>query len=175
MGALPNIRNLAAGAFLRRLFALILLWWVLDEGRTDGWWFGGIVILGALVARRCFPLPETTWRWSLPGLFRFIPYFLKLSIHGGWDVARRAFQRAMPLDPSIFPYRSRIENPTARVFFTHVISLLPGTLSTDLRGRELHIHALFGTAKELLADTADLEARVADLFGERLPDDGARA
>lgn len=56
-----------------------------------------------------------------------------------------------------------------------MISLLPGTLSTDLRGRELHIHALFGTPEELQAGTAELESRVADLFGEHLREEGARA
>ncbi|HMP75680.1 MAG TPA: Na+/H+ antiporter subunit E [Kiritimatiellia bacterium] len=165
----------AAGAFLRRLATLILLWWVLDEGRADGWWFGGFIIAGALLARPLFHLEKRAWRCSLPGLMRFIPFFLKLSIHGGWDVARRAFQRRMPLEPTLFDYHARIANPTARIFFTHVISLLPGTLSTDLRGSALQIHALFGSPDELLASTTELETRVADLFGEHPPGTGARA
>ena len=175
MDAQPNIRIRDSGAFIRRLLVLCLLWWVLDEGRTDGWWFGGLVMLGALLARQCFPLSASTWRWSLSGLLRFIPYFLKHSLQGGWDVARRAFRRAMPLEPSLFTYPSRLAHPTARVFFAHVISLLPGTLSADLRGRDVCIHALLGSADELQASIADVEARVADLFGERRPADGAHA
>lgn len=173
MPANSHISDIAAAGLFRRLGVLALLWWVLDEGRTDGWGFGVLVIGGALVARRYFPLPDTSWRWSLPGLLRFIPYFLTLSVHGGWDVARRAFQRTMPLEPSLFPYVTRLQNPTARIFLAHVISLLPGTLSTDLRGNALQIHALFGTPDELRASTEKLEHRIGDLFGERPATEGA--
>ena len=168
MGAETTKRIPAAGAFFRRLAVLVLLWWALDEGRANGWWFGGLVIAGALVARHFFRLEKRVWRFSIFGLLRFVPYFLKLSLNGGWDVARRAFQLRVPLEPSLFSYHARIANPTARLFFTQVISLLPGTLSADLRGSSLKIHALFGTTDELLASAANLEARVADLFGERL-------
>ena len=173
MGTKAYIQRRVDGPMLRRLGALIALWWVLDEGRTDGWWFGALVIAGALYARTFFPLEAKAWRWSLPGLLRFIPYFLLLSLHGGWDVARRAFRREMLLQPSLFSYAIRLKSPTARIFFTHVISLLPGTLSTDLRDGSLQIHALFGAPQELREATARLEARVADLFGEPVGAGGA--
>ncbi len=166
MEAQPHNRIAGAGAFLRRALALAALWWVLDEGRTDGWWFGGLVIAGALAARPLFPLADNNWRWSPSGLLRFIPYFLKLSARGGWDVARRAFSRRAALDPSLFIFTTRLENPTARIFLAHVISLLPGTLTADLRGDTLQIHALFGSPDELRTETERLEARVGDLFGQ---------
>jgi multicomponent Na+:H+ antiporter subunit E len=155
-----------AGALLRRLVVLAALWWVLDEGRTDGWWFAPAIIAGALTIHLLLPPLESRWRWSAAGLFRFIPFFLAQSILGGWDVARRVFLREMPIDPSLLEYPSRLRNPTARLFFLHVISLLPGTLSADARGATITIHALTGREAALRAATRRLEARVADLFGE---------
>ncbi len=157
-----------AGAFLRRLAVLAGLWWILDEGRMDGWWFAPAIIAGALLIQYVLPAAESRWGWSAVGALRFIPYFLKQSIHGGWDVSRRAFLREISLDPSMFEYPSRLSNPTARLFFTHVISLLPGTLSADARGNTIRIHALTGAEPELRASAELLEARVADLFGETL-------
>lgn len=157
-----------AGALVRRLFVLTALWWILDEGRTDGWWFAPAIISGALLIHLVLPAPESNWRWSLPGALRFIPFFLLQSIHGGWDVSRRAFTRDMPIAPSMLEYPSRIQNPTARIFFTHVISLLPGTLSADSRGSVIRIHALTGSEAELRDATAKLEERVAGLFAEPL-------
>lgn len=168
MAANSSIGLHDAGALLRRLVVLAAIWWVLDEGRTDGWWFAPAIIAGAMLIHLVLPAPESTWRWSLAGVLRFIPYFLWQSIHGGWDIARRAFMREMPLEPSMLDYPSRLRNPTARLFFTHVISLLPGTLSTDSRDGTIRIHALIGSAPELRAATAELEARVADLFGDSL-------
>lgn len=157
-----------AGAFLRRLAALAAMWWVLEEGRTDGWWFAPAIIAGAMLTHLLLPAPASNWRWSFAGILRFIPYFLKQSIHGGWDVARRAFLRDLPLSPSLLEYPTRLQQPTARLFFTHVISLLPGTLSADTRGGIIVVHALTGSAAELHAATAALEARVAALFAEPL-------
>lgn len=168
MAAHSSIGLHDAGAFLRRLAVLAALWWVLEEGRTDGWWFAPAIIAGAMLIHLVLPAPESSWRWSFTGMLRFIPYFLKQSILGGWDIARRAFMREIPLAPSMLEYPARLRNPTARLFFTHVISLLPGTLSADSRDGVILIHALIGSEPELRAATAKLEARVADLFGESL-------
>jgi multicomponent Na+:H+ antiporter subunit E len=168
MSAKSNKGEYDAGAFLRRLATLAALWWVLDEGRADGWWFAPAIIAGALLIHWVLPPAQSRWRWSVAGLLRFLPYFAAKSLHGGWDVSRRAFCRDIPLEPLMLDYPTRLRNPTARLFFTHVISLLPGTLSADSRGDAISIHALIGPESEVRAATAELEARVADVFGESL-------
>jgi multicomponent Na+:H+ antiporter subunit E len=172
MSAKATKRVFDAGVFFRRLAALVALWWALDEGRANGWWFAPFIIAGALVIHRALPASESRWRWSLVGLLRFLPYFIAKSIRGGWDVSRRAFCRTLPLDPLMIDYTTRLRNPTARLFFTHVISLLPGTLSADARGDVIRVHALTGPESEVRAATAELEALVAALFGESLAPEG---
>jgi multicomponent Na+:H+ antiporter subunit E len=155
-----------ARELLLRLAVLLSLWWVLDEGRADGWWFGAIIIACALALSFAAPFARAPFRWSITGAARFIPYFLYESIRGGWDVARRAFGGTIRVEPSMLTYATHLRQPTARVFFAHVISLLPGTLSTDLREGEVTIHALAGTEAEIRAGTRALEARIAQLFHE---------
>lgn len=154
-----------AGLWLRRIAFLFVFWFVLEEGRVNGWWFAPAIIMGALLLQYILPPPTSTWRWTFAGLARFVPYFLWQSLHGGWDVARIALRPCMPLDPKIIEYAPRLRHPTARLFFTHIISLLPGTLSADSRDDTIVIHALSGDENALRAATAKLERRVAELFG----------
>lgn len=159
--------------WIRRAAVFLLLWWILDEGRLDGFWFAPAIIASALAIHWVLPAAPASWRWTAGGVLRFIPYFLRQSIHGGWDVARIAFRRQMPLDPRLIEYRPRLSHPTARLFFTHVISLLPGTLSADLRVDSIFIHSLSGSEEQLRAATAELERRVAQLFGESIAEERA--
>lgn len=145
---------------LRLVVVLTLLWWVLAG--NAGWGFGGVIIMAATLAGVLFTSPQTP-HWSLPGLVWFIAYFLKASLYGGIDVTRRALHPALPLQPTWINHPLRLPVGPARVLFVSTISLLPGTLSTDLDGDTLLVHALTdeaGIAKELLR----LEERAAALF-----------
>jgi multicomponent Na+:H+ antiporter subunit E len=73
----------------------------------------------------------------------------------------------MRIDPGFVRYPLRLENPSARVFFVNGISLLPGTLSADLRADVIHVHVL-DLRSDTLTGLRRLEHRVADLFHERL-------
>ncbi|MCS6770696.1 MAG: Na+/H+ antiporter subunit E [Kiritimatiellae bacterium] len=172
--ALNSQGSSTSAAWLRRTAIFAALWWILDEGRLSGWWFAPAIIAGALAIAALIPQAPCAWRWRPAGLARFVPYFLRESIRGGWDVARIALRPDMPLDPRLIEYRPRLQHPTARLFFTHVISLLPGTLSADLRRDVIVVHSISGSEEELLDATAGLERRVADLFGEPLAGGDAR-
>lgn len=108
-------------------------------------------------------------RISLTGLVGFVPFFLIQSLQGGTDVARRAFSPSLPLSPGFLRHRMRLQPGTARVFFVNCVSLLPGTLSARLEGEQVTVHLLTkdpGASRRL----DGLEARVARLFGEPVPD-----
>jgi multicomponent Na+:H+ antiporter subunit E len=64
----------------------------------------------------------------------------------------------------------------SRVALANTISMLPGTLSADLEGDQLVIHAL-DTRQDLASTVADIEARIATVFGvtlEAIQDGGTR-
>jgi multicomponent Na+:H+ antiporter subunit E len=150
-------------AALLRAVIFAALWWILTEGVLRGWTLA-LVSIAAAVATSLLLVPPATWRWRLGGLVRFIPFFLWQSSRGGVDVARRALHPRLPILPGEFLYALRLPDGAARTFFTAALSLLPGTLSLELRDDEILIHTLDQRlrAPELLRR---LEDRVADLFG----------
>jgi len=100
---------------------------------------------------------------SLPGLVRFIGFFLVHSVRGGIDVAMRAIKPSLPIDPGTVTYRLRIEPVSVRVLFVNTLSLLPGTLSTHLDGDELIVHVL-DCRGPVISDIEIVERRLADVF-----------
>jgi multicomponent Na+:H+ antiporter subunit E len=147
--------------WVRRLALFAVIWWILTGGPADSWLIGApIVVVAAWLSLRLWANPPL----SLAGLARFVPFFAWQSVAGATDVARRAFQPRMPLRPGLVRHRLRLPPGACRVTLANVVSMLPGTLSADLDGDELVIHAL-DTSKDLHAMVLDLEPRIAAMFG----------
>ncbi|MEJ2602981.1 MAG: Na+/H+ antiporter subunit E, partial [Gammaproteobacteria bacterium] len=108
-------------------------------------------------------------------LLLFLPWFIHQSLAGAVDVAIRALRPAMPLAPGVIHYDLRLPAGASRVAVANVISMLPGTLSADLDGEHLVVHAL-DSDQDLEAMVRDLEPRIAGVFGLRLraPDERER-
>lgn len=156
---------------LRRLAGFALLWVVLTGGTPGSWLAGGLaVVIAALVSLAL--RPPRPWRGRLLGLLRFLPFFFRQSLLGGIDVAQRALAPGIRLNPVLLEYPLALRPGTSRIFLLNTVSLLPGTLSADLRGDQLIVHGLDG-GLPLARDLRRLEARVADLFDESIgADDG---
>jgi len=154
---------------IRRTFVLAVLWWALTGGRPGAWWYFVPVLLVASLVPRWLPQPESAFRLNLGGLLGFVPFFLHNSIKGGWDVARRALLPGTRLEPGLYHHHLRLPSETARIFLAHVVSLLPGTLSAELDGSRLSVHALAGSEADVARDLVDLEQRVERLFGLERP------
>jgi multicomponent Na+:H+ antiporter subunit E len=140
--------------------------WMLLAGTDPLSWLVGVpaVIAASWASQR---LAQRARGLSLSGLLRFVPYFVVESVRGGLDVARRVLRPRMRISPGVQTYRSRLDDRAARVFFAGSISLLPGTLSADLRGHVVHVHALDADG-DLAPELERLERRVADLFAQPL-------
>ena len=151
------------------LFSFILLtfvWWLLAGDDPASWWIGVPAVLLGVAVRSVLPrvAPEGWRPLELPA---FTVYFLHSSVLSGWDVIKRTFDPRLPLVPGLLTYTPRLTGRFARVFFANVISLLPGTLSTDFDGPDLLIHVLDENARNL-DNLRILEGRIAQLFGEEL-------
>jgi multicomponent Na+:H+ antiporter subunit E len=139
----------------------VLLWAVLTEGAPASWTFGLPVAIGCgIFAARL--LPMAPFRLDLRGTIAFVPFFLRRSLVGGVDVARRALAPDPGLEPSVVIYRMRLPaDSPARVVFLNVLSLLPGTLAAGLDGDAVTVHVLSGRADDNLQA---LETAVARMF-----------
>ncbi len=140
--------------------------WLLLAGTDPLSWLVGVpaVVATTWASQR---LAQRSRGLSMIGLFRFLPYFLVESVRGGFDVAQRVLRLRLRISPGFQTYRTGLDDPAARVFFAGTISLLPGTLSADLRGNVVHVHALDADS-DLAPELQRLERRVADLFAQPL-------
>ncbi|WP_019594320.1 Na+/H+ antiporter subunit E [Thioalkalivibrio sp. ALM2T] len=154
--------------------AAALLWWVLagSAALLQPLALLAIVLAGSasllLPAGRPLPLRLR----ALPGLLGF---FLRHSFLGGLDVARRALDPRLPIDPAFVSYRTGLAHGPPLTLFMAVISLLPGTLSIRLEGRLLTLHVLdrkADTRAALVALEQHIRAAFRDPRDERDKPDG---
>ena len=157
--------------FAMSLLVYACLWALLAEARVDSWIVGlPVVVLAAAAAVRL--AGGRRWRWSPAGLLRFAGYFAFSSLLAGMDVAWRALQPRLPIRPQLIPYHPRLPAGAARIFFSNVINLLPGTLSADERDEVLWVHVI-DDRQPVHKRLAMLEQKVAALFAQRISSDGA--
>jgi multicomponent Na+:H+ antiporter subunit E len=145
------------------------LWWLIVQGRADAWLVGlPAVALASLASAHLGgqPLPRVSPR----GLFAFLVLFLKESVRGGVDVARRTLGPELRIAPGFRRYRLHVSHPAARVLLINCISLLPGTLAADLDGDHAELH-LLDTAVDQDPQLHKLEQAVARMFGLKLESD----
>ncbi len=154
-------------AGLIRVVLFTLIWWILTDGAMNSWLVGvPVVLLATSVSMMLLP----PCSWSLTGIVRFVPFFLWHSLRAGVDVAWRALHPRLPIAPAMYHHRWRLPPGLPQVFMANTVSLLPGTLSTELGDEFLAIHVLDQTgnfASELMI----LEEYVAGLYGLHLMTD----
>jgi len=157
---MPAIRWLIPAA------ALAGFWWLLSGGSAAAWLVGLPAIALALWLGRG---GATAWyaRLSPAGLLRFLPFFLVESVRGGLDVTARTLAPRMRIAPGLSAYRIRLRGHSARLLFTSCVSLMPGTLSADLRGDSLRLH-LLDAGQDPEPGLRRLERAVARVFDEGL-------
>lgn len=143
-----------------QLVGLLAVLWFALTGLAE-WRFGVVAIALALAASHWLAPMQLT-RFSLPGLARFLPYFVAQSVVGGIDVSRRALTPGPPLAIHDGRYAISLPSGQARTVFIGAISLLPGTLAREFDGDAVWVHSIAGDPS---ASLARLEQRVADLFG----------
>lgn len=152
---------------LLRTSFFALLWWSITEGA--GGWAMGVPVIALAVGTAHLLQPRRQLRLRPLGALRFTGFFLVQSLRAGLDVALRALRPRMRLAPALLEYRLQLPAGPARVFLADTMSLLPGTLSTELRDDCLCLHVL-DARQSIEADLRQVEVRVADLFGVTLPE-----
>jgi multicomponent Na+:H+ antiporter subunit E len=88
-------------------------------------------------------LPAEQWGLRPISFVKFLLHFLHQSIGAGTDVALRALDPRLPLEPGFVTYRPRLPPGTKRNTFCAITSLMPGTLPCGpADGNGLAIHCL---------------------------------
>jgi multicomponent Na+:H+ antiporter subunit E len=95
---------------------------------------------------------------------QFVLRFLLQAIVAGADVAWRALDPRLPLQPGFVTFRSRLPAGGEREAFCAITSLLPGTLPAGVSAEGLIIHCL-DTRQPVAAQLATEEARFIEMLG----------
>jgi multicomponent Na+:H+ antiporter subunit E len=148
---------------LLRLLVLAGLWWLLTGHDGYSWLMGGPVIV-ALALWQPIVAGGSNGSLQLSRLLVFIPVFGWRTIIGSSDVAWRALNPRLPIDPVVYEYPLRLpQGSSARVFFVNCLSLLPGTLTVWWEDDVLRVHVLT-EGPQVKAELRELERQIALLF-----------
>lgn len=161
-GSLDRRRYLRAA--LGRAVLFLLLWLVLYGSDPVGLLAGGVSAIGAAwVSLRL--LPEGPGRIRIFALGAWIWHFLGNSLLAGIDVARRAFDPRLPLEPGFVTYRCDLPPGLRKSLFCTAASLMPGSLPAGLDDEgNIVIHCL-DRSQPITAQMAAEEARLRNVLG----------
>jgi len=109
------------------------------------------------------PPRHRTGRVTLIALVRLAGHFLWQSVVAGLDVARRAFDPRMPLQPGFVSYPLSFPPGPGRNVFASWTSLLPGTVPVADDGQTLLYHCL-DVGQPIAKQLGIEEALLAPLF-----------
>lgn len=97
--------------------------------------------------------------------FRPVLFFLWLAkeiVKSNIDVARMILAREMPIHPRLVKIRALPKTPLGRVILANSITLTPGTVSIEMQGEQIWVHALsYDGAEEDLS--GDMNQRIHEL------------
>lgn len=105
-------------------------------------------------------LPPAVGRLRIGALLAYLPRFLWQSILAGMDVARRAFDPRLPLEPGFVACPTRLPAGRARNEFAAISSLLPGSVPAGDEPGAIVFHCLDVSAP--VAEQTAAEERALD-------------
>ena len=159
--------------------ALVLFaFWFALSGRTDPLFLitGAITAVGVTavtsrITRACLRpdadhVPITQIPLALVRAVGFAFWMAGRILVASVQLARIVLSREMPLDPCSVRFRTELRSPLARTVLTNSISLVPGTLTVDIDGEVILVHALSPSQVTDLV-TGRLQNKVAHIFLER--------
>jgi len=132
-----------------RLLSLILVLtavWLLLSGHYDPlfYFLGAVsVAVSVWVSARMRVVDHEGHPVQIAGrVFIYFPWLFKEIIKSNIDVARRVLSPSLPIDPRVITVRASQKTAVGRTIYANSITLTPGTVTIDVRGADLEVHAL---------------------------------
>jgi multicomponent Na+:H+ antiporter subunit E len=97
-------------------------------------------------------------------VLRYWPWLLWEIVKANIDVARLILNPRMPISPTIVRLKTTQKSELGRVIYANSITLTPGTVSIDIDGSQIEVHALTRAAADALR-SGDMDRRVTRLEG----------
>lgn len=151
------------------MFVVCVAFWLVLSGHYTPLYIGLGLVSAAIVTwlNRHDDLVSDVVR-ALPGLLMYTPWLLWQIAQSNLQVARVVLDPRLPIDPVVVRVRTVMRRDLAIATFANSITLTPGTVTVDIDGDELVVHAL---TPETAAGVADgqMARRVARAYGDAAP------
>lgn len=95
-------------------------------------------------------------------LLLYIPWLVWAIVKANIDVAKRVLNPKLPISPCMVRIKATQKTDLTRVIFANSITLTPGTVSVDLVGDDILVHALTQEAAQDV-QSGDMDQRVTHL------------
>lgn len=97
-----------------------------------------------------------------PGLraLRYLPWLVKEIALSNWQAIRIVLSPGLPIDPVVLKITASQQSDLGRVIYGNSITLTPGTLTMDVDGDQVTVHALRREGADAL-EAGEMNARVA--------------
>ena len=162
------ITQTTLSAALSRGSLLYLLWLVLMQSVKPGVLIMGLLTTVAATWVSLHLFKPESGRFRYGKLLALFPHFIWVSVLAGFDVARRAFDPRLPLQPGFVRCPLDFPPGLARNTFSTLSSLMPGTVPIGEIDEDLIYHCLdtsqpvleqLWTEERLLAKAVDIGRR----------------
>ncbi len=140
-------------------FIVLMAVWMALNGAT-AWWLGAAFAAAGAAVGATLAIGDP-YPWRPLRLIVFVGYFIRILVQGATDVALRALHPRLPLQPHLQSHELRVPSGQPRTLLLAIVNLVPGSLSADIEGDTLTLHAL---SDESAATFRDLEQRIAWIF-----------
>ena len=151
------------------LAVTLFIFWLLLSGHYTGLLLGfgvGSCVLVVYITNRMKLLDNESISLSI--LLRFLgylPWLLKEIWKSNLNVARIILTPSLPISPTMAEFQALQKTDLGRVMYANSITLTPGTITTDVNGCDLKIHALTWKDVEGRQEECEMNMRVSWVEG----------
>lgn len=92
------------------------------------------------------------------------PWLVKEIVKSAWDVSKIILNPALPISPTMVRVKTTQKSQVGQVVYANSITLTPGTISVEITGDEILVHALTREGAAAVAE-GDMDRRVTAFEG----------
>ena len=142
--------------YLLSTAAVLLLFWLIMSGIYTTFLITAGVIFSVAIAFFCSKRLRILDRDGHPihlilGAITYWPWLLWQITMSAWTVSRIILTPSLPISPTLVRIKASQRTNAGKVTYANSITLTPGTISVDLEGNDILVHAL---TREGAADLA---------------------
>ncbi len=148
-----------------KTFGFFLIWLLLSE--SFNLFHVGLGLLAAFGVA-WFNTDRSVDRFAILRL-KIVWYFMWLVgriIQSGFHLSVLILHPALPIDPKLIRYRTKLREEASIVLLGNSITLTPGTITVELNSQDLVVHAMDNESAHDVTSLR-LEQQIASLFGKR--------